>query len=63
METTDSEVPGPVTASFSTAGGSKLLDLSVCSCLSSLNACCKVPDGADNERPNVKGGPERKLQN
>lgn len=55
-------VSGPVTASFSTAGGSKLLDLSVCSCLISLNACCKVPDGAENERPNVMGGPERKLK-
>lgn len=56
-------VPGPVTASFSTAGGSKLLDLSMCSCLISLNDCCKVPDGADNERPNVMGGPEIKLKN
>lgn len=55
-------VPGPVTASFSTAGGSKLLDLSVCSCLISLNACCKDPDGADNERPNVRGGPKTKVK-
>lgn len=55
--------PGPVTASCSAAVRSKLLDLSVFSCLSSLNACCKVPDGADKDRPNVMGGPEGTFKN
>lgn len=52
----DRTVPG----SGSLAGGSMVLPLSTRAGLILLNACWRVPDGADRESPNVIAGKEVK---
>lgn len=52
----DETVPG----SCSPAGGSRVLDRSIRSCLILLKACWRVPDGADRERPNAIQGARTK---
>lgn len=49
-------VEGRETGSCSAVERSRVLDFSTRACLILLNACWRVPDGADRERPNVTGG-------
>lgn len=60
LEYGPASLDGTIPASCATAGGSMLLDLSTCSCLISLNACCRIPEGADKERPKVMEGAANK---